>query len=160
MVRVQTTATIDRPPEEIFDHWADGRLYNAWCPGATKRDVRMVTPGPLGAGSRFRGTFKGAGEVEYEFVDYDRPRRLTMVMRPKMGDFRHQIDLEPVPGGTRVTQRGEGQLRGIFRLLGPLLQGTFARSFRANDAALKRYLERGANGDPLARSAHGAEKGA
>jgi hypothetical protein len=95
----------------------------------------------VGEGSRFRGTFKGAGEVEYEFVEYDRPRRLTMVMHPKIGDFRHEISFEPVTGGTRVIQRGEGQPRGVFRLLGPLLQRTFSRSFRDNDVALKRYLE-------------------
>ena len=28
MIRVETSIIINSPPEEIFDHWADGRLYN------------------------------------------------------------------------------------------------------------------------------------
>ena len=67
MIKVETSITINRPPEEIFDHWADGRLYNQWTPGAVKKDVRMVTPEPIGAGSKFRGTFKGSASWNMRF---------------------------------------------------------------------------------------------
>jgi uncharacterized protein YndB with AHSA1/START domain len=141
MIRVETVITINRPPEEIFDHWADGRLYNHWAPAATEKDVHMVTPEPIGVGSRFRGTFKGTGEVEYEIVEYDRPRQLTMVTHTKMGDLQHTITCERLDGATRVKEVGEGQLKGLFKLLTPLLTSVFKKSFTDNDRALKQYLE-------------------
>src|SRR3954468_17709780 len=117
MADVDTSVTINQPIEEVFDHWADGRLYNAWQPAATKKDVRMVTPDPIGKGSRFRGTFKGAGELEYEIIGYERPRRLAMRTVVPMGTLHHTITFEPVAGGTLVRQAGDGALKGIFKLL-------------------------------------------
>ena len=141
MADVETSVTIDRPIEEVFEHWADGRLYNAWNPGATKKDVRMLTPDPIGKGSRFRGTFKGAGELAYEIIDHERPYRLAMRTVVPMGTLDHTITCEPVAGGTLVRQTGNAAFRGAFRLLRPIIIGTFRRSFRANDLALKDYLE-------------------
>ncbi len=141
MARVQTSVSISRPAEEVFDHWADGRLYNDWTPGAIKKDVRMVTPGTIGVGSRFRGTFKGAGEVEYEIVEYERPRRLAMITHAKIGDLRHTITCEQRDGATQVTEVGEAHFKGIFKLLGPFLISVFKKSFADNDRALKQYLE-------------------
>ena len=143
MIKVETSITINRPPEEIFDHWADGRLYNQWTPGAVKKDVRMVTPEPIGAGSKFRGTFKGIGELEYEILAYDRPWRLAMVTHVKIGDLYHTITFERIDGATLVVELGEGQLKGIFKLLQPLFTSVFKKSFADNDRALKQYLEAG-----------------
>jgi uncharacterized protein YndB with AHSA1/START domain len=141
MADVETSITIQRPVEEVFQHWADGRLYNQWQPAATKKDVRLVTPEPIGVGSRFRGTFKGAGAVEYTILGYEPPRLLAMTTTTPMGELRHTITCAPAGGGTRVVQTGEAHLRGIYRLLKPLLMAVFRRSFRANDAALRDYLE-------------------
>jgi uncharacterized protein YndB with AHSA1/START domain len=141
MIRVETSIIINRPPEEIFDHWADGRLYNDWTPGAVKKDVRMVTPEPIGVGSKFQGTFKGIGELKFEILEYGRPRRLAMVTHVKIGDLHHTITCERIDGGTRVVELGEGQLKGIFKLLEPLFAAIFKKSFADNDRALKQYLE-------------------
>ena len=130
MIKVETSITINRPPEEIFDHWADGRLYNQWTPGAVKKDVCMVTPEPIGAGSKFRGTFKGIGELEYEILAYDRPWRLAMVTHVKIGDLYHTITFERIDGATRVVELGEGHLNGIFKLLQPLFTSVFRRALR------------------------------
>jgi uncharacterized protein YndB with AHSA1/START domain len=154
MIRVETSIMINRPPEEIFDHWADGRLYNDWTPGAVKKDVRMVTPEPIGVGSKFQGTFKGIGELKYEILEYGRPRRLAMVTHVKIGDLHHTITCERLDGGTRVTEVGEGQLKGIFKLLEPLFAAIFKKSFADNDRALKQYLE--GKGAAVRRSASSA----
>jgi uncharacterized protein YndB with AHSA1/START domain len=154
MIRIKTSIIINRQAEEIFDHWADGRLYNAWTPAAVKKDIRMVTPEPIGVGSRFRGTFKGPGELEYEILEYNRPGRLAMETHAKIGDLRHIITCERLDGATRVTEVGEGQLKGIFKLLEPLFAAIFKKSFADNDRALKQYLE--GKGAAVRRSASSA----
>jgi uncharacterized protein YndB with AHSA1/START domain len=141
MADVETGVVINRPAEEVFDHWADGRLYNDWQPAAIKRDIRLLTPEPIGRGARFHGTFKGAGELEYEITDYDRPRRLAMVTHTRLGELRHTITCTSVSGGTSVSQIGEGRFRGLYQLLKPLLLLVFRRTFQQNDRALKWYLE-------------------
>lgn len=141
MPRVNTSVLINCPIEEVFDHWADGRLSNDWNVMAVAKDVTMLTPEPIGRGSRFRGTFKVAGESEYEIVEYQRPHLLKMVASSPLGPLYHTVTCESVPGGTLLRQTADGDLRGLFKLLRPIVERSTRRNFRANDLALKRYLE-------------------
>jgi uncharacterized protein YndB with AHSA1/START domain len=154
MADVETTITITAPIESVLDQWAEGRRYNEWQPAATKKDVHLVTSSGIGPGARFRGTFKGAGELEYEIVDYQRPHLLAMRTVTKMGELRHTIRCEETPGSRRVSQFGEARFRGVYKLAGPLILMVFRRSFRQNDQALKRILE----GSTSAVAARGGDR--
>src|SRR3954447_26455033 len=109
---------IERAADEVLDHFPDGRLYADWLPGAS--EVELLTPGPVGVGSPFRGKFPGFGEVRWQIEQYERPRRLVNLGAAPIGDMYHSLTFEPVPGGTRVRQRGEGTYTGLFRVLGPI----------------------------------------
>lgn len=134
---------IQRPVAEVFEHYADGRLYGRWLPGAA--EMRLLTPEPVGVGSQFTGQFPGFGTVRWTIEEFDRPRRLVNLGQAPIGDMRHTIGFEAVPGGTRVTQRGDGELKGIFRALAPLATPLVRRGMTKNwhqtALQLKRYLE-------------------
>lgn len=51
-----------------------------------------------------------------------------------------------VQGGTRVTMRHEGELRGLLGLAGPALSGIGRRALEGDFPTLKRLLESGASG--------------
>src|SRR5262245_60245953 len=104
MAQVETSIIIDRPLDEVFDHWADGRLQNRWNVLGTG-DARLLTPEPIGLGTRFQGTFTRIGLVEWSIVEYDRPRRVTMRAHSEIVDLQHGVLCVPAEGGTRVTQR-------------------------------------------------------
>ena len=90
MAQVETSIIIDRPLDEVFDHWADGRLQNRWSV-LGQGDVRLLTPEPIGLGAHFQGTFTRVGMVEWSIVEYDRPRRLTIRAHAEIVDLQHGI---------------------------------------------------------------------
>jgi hypothetical protein len=73
---------------------ADPSIQLKWDAGTLRR-VEKLTEGPLARGSRFRGQFKGFGTVEYEFVEYEPPRRFAHQAEIKMGRMWHVFTLEP-----------------------------------------------------------------
>ena len=52
---------------------------------------------------------------------YDRPSLLASTTTMKQADFDYTLTFEPAAGGTRMRWSGEVQLKGAFRLLGPLI---------------------------------------
>ena len=149
MLRVEAPDVfIGRPAEEAFDRYADGRTYPDWFPGVEA--VRALTEGPIGRGSKFAGAFPGIGAVEWEVVEYHRPRRQVHLAHAPIGDFTHVLTFEPAPGGTAVRQRGEGKLKGLFAVLSPVLipfmRGGMARGWVKTATALKHHLETGGAG--------------
>ena len=51
------------------------------------------------------------------------------------------FDLQPVPGGTRLTLNGEARLKGFWRLLRPMLATGLRRETKKELETLKRLLE-------------------
>jgi uncharacterized protein YndB with AHSA1/START domain len=144
MLRVAADEVIiQRPIDEVFEQYADGRRYADWLPGAS--EMELLTSEPVGVGSRFRGKFPGFGEVHWQIEQFERPRRLLNLGAAPIGDMRHTITFEPVPGGTRVKQRGEGVYTGIFRVLGPIaapfIRAAIAKNWRQTALHLKGHLE-------------------
>jgi uncharacterized protein YndB with AHSA1/START domain len=144
MLRVQAPdVVIQRPPAEVFAKYADGQGYPTWMPGV--RDVAMLTPAPVGLHSRFQGTFPGAGRVQWDTLEFDPPRRMVHLGHAPIGDMRHILTFEPTDGGTRVGQRGEGELKGVFRWLapvtGPIVRRMMAKNWQRTALALKQHIE-------------------
>jgi uncharacterized protein YndB with AHSA1/START domain len=77
MVRVKGDITIERPVEEVFDFVADESNEPAYNPRMIRAD--QITPGPIGAGTRFESVMTGPGgatEMTIEFTEFDRPHRI------------------------------------------------------------------------------------
>ncbi|MGH2756416.1 MAG: SRPBCC family protein [Actinomycetota bacterium] len=129
MIRITESAIIHRSPEDIFDLAADPVRQLEWDP-KTLRSVEKLTPGPLDRGARYRGSFKGYGTVEYDFVEYDPPRAFAHHATMKMGEMKHTFTLEPVPEGTRLTQVGELQPNLLGRIMSPMLRSGLKKRFR------------------------------
>jgi carbon monoxide dehydrogenase subunit G len=132
-------ATISRPPEDVFDFLADARNEPQWLPGALS--VEKTSEGPVGPGTTFVGTYRRAGRVELELVEFERPRRVTIRARSKIVDFDDAIDLTPSGAGTRLGALMTAHPRGAMRLVTPLMARTMRRRFAANWTRLAPALE-------------------
>jgi len=106
----------------------------------TLRSIEKLTPGPLGQGSRYRGDLKGSDVVEYEYVEFDRPRRFAHRADAKIGRIRHVFTFEPVPEGTRLTQEAHLRRNFLGRLMGPLATRFVRKRFRVIASELGTYL--------------------
>jgi carbon monoxide dehydrogenase subunit G len=141
MTRVRLELEIARPPEDVFDAWADLRQDMRWHPQAVR--VEQTSPGPLGRGSTFAAEYKGMGPMELEVTEYERPRAVARHGRAKSFDFASRVLLAPTDPGTRLAFEGEVAFRGPFRLLAPLMGPMMRKQANATLTAFKRALEEG-----------------
>ena len=75
MARIEGEILIGRPAEEVFDFVADSRNEPSFNPAMT--GVELLTPLPIGVGTRFRARMGRAGtQMLVELTEFDRPHRL------------------------------------------------------------------------------------
>lgn len=144
MLRVTETAVLNHPPDVVFAAAADPYRQLKWD-ADTLKSIEQVTPTPLGQGSRYRGKFKGFGTVDYEYSEFDQPRRFAHLSRLPVGEMRHIFTFQPEDGGTRVTQEGVLEPSLLGRVMSPLIRSMFNKRFRTIAAELDRYLARPSN---------------
>jgi uncharacterized protein YndB with AHSA1/START domain len=140
MIEAHAETTFDAPIETVFDAIADATNEPAWLPGAQK--VEKETAGPVGLGSRFKGTYARAGEVALEIVDYERPNRVTFRAKSRIVEFDDEVRLTGDGTRTKLEARMLARPRGLMRLLTPLMAGTMRTQFEQNWPHLGGYLER------------------
>jgi hypothetical protein len=100
-----------------------------------------VSDGPLAVGSRWRGDIERVGKVDVELMEYERPRRAKHIARPWMAEAHHVWEVDPLPGGCRLTQHGDMRPRGAGWLMAPLMPLIVRRQLRDCAVSLKRALE-------------------
>ncbi len=122
MGRIKGEIVIGRPPADVFDYVADQSNEPRYNPHMVRAE--KVTPGPVRAGTQFRSAVARMGrgaEMLSVCTGYDRPSLLGTTTTMKQADFDYTLTFEPAAGGTRMRWSGEVQLKGAFRLLGPLI---------------------------------------
>ena len=137
---------IARPVETVFDAVADERTEPRYNPGV--RDVELLTPEPLGVGTRFRAQAVTAGRtapMTIACTGYDRPHRFDSTTRMAAMDIDYTLTFEAVGdtdrSGTRLRWLFDLHPHGVLRPLRPLLAGLGRRRERRNWTALRDYLE-------------------
>jgi len=136
------SATIEVPVAitEAFDYLAEFSSTQEWDPGVS--EAEMLTPAPVGLGSKFRVVASFAGRklpLTYEITAFDRPHRVTV--RAENGSTVSEDTItfttpdrsgEPADDpsddpGERVTVRYEAdlQLKGVFKVLAPVMGRSF-----------------------------------
>ena len=139
---------IARPVQTVFDAVADEHTEPRYNPHV--RNVELLTPEPLGAGTRFRAeaiTAARPAPMTIECTGYDRPHRFDSTTRMAAMDIDYTLTFEPVQAGTRMhwlfDLHPHNALRPL-RPLRPLLAAIGRHQERRNWAALRHYLEAGA----------------
>jgi carbon monoxide dehydrogenase subunit G len=134
MTRLHERIETALPLEDTFDFVADFANAERWDPGVV-RSVR-IDDGPVRPGARYDLMVRMGGRVApmtYRVVAYDRPRRVLLVGEGSGVDATDEILVERVGDVTVVDYTADIRLRGLRRLVQPLLGGTFSQI--ARDAA-------------------------
>lgn len=146
-MRVEGDILIERPIEEVFDFVADERNEPRYNPQMTK--AQKITPGPIGPGTRFESVMTGRGvtaEMTIEFIEFERPRRITEKTHMQNMDLTGGLYFEPEAQGTRMKWVWDLEPHGFYRFLGPLVTRMGDRQERSIWTGLKRLLEEGGAG--------------
>jgi carbon monoxide dehydrogenase subunit G len=138
---VEGDILINRPIDEVFDFVADERNEPKYNPRMTVAE--MVTPGPIGVGSKFHCVMTGAGatDVAVEFTEFVRPRRLGSTSHISNMDINGTLLFEPQGQRTRLKWLWNIEPRGFLKLLGPMVRRMGERQELAIWTGLKKVME-------------------
>ena len=142
MARIDGVIMINRPVEEVFDFVADERNEPRYNPRMLSSE--MLSPGPVGLGSRFRAVMRSRPRrmtMTTQFTGYQRPRRLALRSHLSAMEIHGSLTFDPVPGGTRMRWSWEVEPHGPLKLLRPLVVRVGARQERSIWENLKGLLE-------------------
>jgi ribosome-associated toxin RatA of RatAB toxin-antitoxin module len=113
---------IARPVDEVFAVIQDVAKAPIWTPGMS--EVRITSDGPLAPGSTlvYKGTFLGRSYESAAVCTALIPDK-QFATKTTTGPFHLEYDttLEPVDGGTQVTNYLRGESRGFVKLAEPLV---------------------------------------
>jgi Polyketide cyclase / dehydrase and lipid transport len=142
MTHVRGHIDIASPLETVFDVVADQTNEPAYNPAMVRSE--MVTPGPVGDGSRFHAVARTAGRevpMTIELVDYGRPHHLGVLTAVDGTIIDGTMDFVPCPGGTRMSWDWDVRTTGGLKMLSPLVALMGRRQERRIWTALKHRLE-------------------
>lgn len=140
MAHITGNVRIAAPQDRVFDTAADSRQEPSFNPAMT--EVELLTPEPIGLGSRFRARMGKAGtDMQVELTAFDRPHRLASITTSSMMETSGTLTFTPEADVTVMTWDWQVRPKGWFRLLGPLVGPMGRRMERGIWAGLKHKLE-------------------
>jgi hypothetical protein len=142
MATFENTVTIIRPAGEVFAYLADAENLPRW--NYAIEQTRKISPGPVGVGTVYRQTrtLPRRSQEEFRLVVFQPPGQLAL--DGTFGPFKARASylLEPVTGGTRLTNRWDLEPTSApLRLLGPVAIPRVKAAVAENLRALKQILE-------------------
>jgi uncharacterized membrane protein len=129
MIDVSVERVIARPRDAVAAFAMDWRNDREWIGALT--EVRLVSDGPFGVGSRVSRTARFLGR-EFEYVNEitelepDRALGMRSVKAPFPMTVRYEFE-DADGGGTRMRIRTGGEVGGFYRLAGPALAAAVRR---------------------------------
>lgn len=147
MLGVTVTRSIAAPPERVFATFSNFEDAAQRIQAIEKLEV--LTPGPIGVGTRFRETrtmFGKQATEEMTITAFDPPRGYDVEAQSHGSKYYTTFRFEPEPGGTKVTMRFEAQPLSTFaKLLAPLgklMVGKLEKECGKDLDDLQRHLEK------------------
>jgi uncharacterized protein YndB with AHSA1/START domain len=144
MVDVSVTGTIRAAPEDVFRYLADLENWPSWQSDMKSSTLAEGQPGEVGAVYRYLSKAMG--------MTFDSTVRLTRVDPPREVAFEDDWTgmirpvgrylVESAPEGSRVTLNPRPEVRGVGRIMEPLIAFMGRRLNKEHLEALKRELEK------------------
>lgn len=135
------TVVIRRPPREVFRFLADLENIPKWNYAII--ETRKTSQGPIGVGTTYRQvrSLPSRSEEALEITEFAPDWRLAI--RGGLGPLRGTLSytLEAVDEGTRLTNAGDLEGRGVMKLAAPLAAGRIREAVATNLGVLKELLE-------------------
>jgi len=131
---------IAAPAGQVFDTVADSRNEPSFNPAMA--GVELLTPLPIGLGTRFRARMGRAGtEMLVELTAFDRPHRLGSRTTSSMMETSGALTFAAEGEGTVMGWDWQVHPKGWMRMLGPLVRPLGGRMERRIWTELKHQLE-------------------
>jgi uncharacterized membrane protein len=142
-MKVQHSVVINRPPEQVFTFVTNlAENERRWQPEIEL--IEFTSTGPMAVGTRFREvrrTFGWRYEWHFEVTQFEPNKIFCIQSLSGTIPYRGCRLVESVRGGTKVTEQGELQTRGLLKLLDPLMARLSRKPLKLAYDKLKTLLE-------------------
>ena len=143
MINVEASTVINRPVEAVFAFVADLENNPKWESNFIQ--VKRISPEPLGVGTVYQCVLRVPGQrvtSRVEITEFIPNQRISFRGdRPASAKPVGSITFEPYGNSTRVTALPRPVMRGVFKLLEPMMAGYVKRSNAKHLHNLKTLLE-------------------
>jgi hypothetical protein len=139
VVQITGEQRIRRSVEIVFDRVADPRNEPSFNTEMTS--CELLTPEPVGKGSRFRAVMRGRMPMDVTLTEFDRPRRVGSRTTSSQMETSGTIVFSSDGAATVMRWDWQARPRGWLRLLGPLFGAAGRRMERRIWASLRDQLE-------------------
>ncbi len=142
MIKNEMNILIHKPVSEVFDYVSDFQNGPQWQTGLL--EVRRITDGPVGVGTRFTSVRKFMGRSmrsDIEFTVYELNRKMSIKSVSGNSPFKQTFLFETTAEGTRLSSRFELHMGGIMALAEPLMASGVRRELAADFGRLKEAIE-------------------
>ena len=143
MITLTDSIMISRPSADVFAFVADMNNIPKWQSEVVTSKV--ITPGPTRVGTRFTEDVKMGptrSTAACEVTEFSPGALMSFkAVSPRM-DYMGSITVEGVTGGTKLTMKGNAQMKGWWRLMEPLMKSEFKSGIRKELETLKAVIER------------------
>jgi len=143
-MRVERSGTIKEPVERVFEYVSTPENDPTWVPVSFSH--HKISPGPLRVGSITEEDLAFLGRRMrwvWEVCHYEPPSAFTV--RTVSGPLPATIHLllKPLDNATELTLVVDAELRGVYKLMGPLMKWVVQWQFKTQLRTLKHLLESG-----------------
>ena len=142
MIQFEHRIQINRPVHEVFEFLADPRNFSKWQSGVVQSTV--TSPGPIGMGTTFDEVVKIMAwkvRTACEVTQYELDRKMCFKATSKPIAYAGQFTFEKTGDGTRLNVFGVAQLRGLWRLAGPLFGSEIKKETAKEMDKIKEVVE-------------------
>ena len=143
MMRIDRTVETSAPLPEVFDFLADFTTTEQWDPGTVRTEH---VSGDGGVGTTYANTSRFLGrttDLTYVVETYEPGTRLVLRGENKTVVAHDTMTFaSTASGGTSVRYLAEFEMKGIARMVAPLLTPAFTRLGDAASAQLRATLDR------------------
>ncbi len=130
---------IRRPVQDVFEAVIHVERFPEWNP--RNPSARRLDEGEIAEGSRFELEIKGFGKVRQTLEEFERNGRVRIVPHMRMLEGGHRFVFTPQGGQTRIDHEIEMRPKGLFRIMGPMMQRMGRKNLEETARHLQRHLE-------------------
>ncbi|MEQ9078488.1 MAG: SRPBCC family protein [Sandaracinaceae bacterium] len=141
-IDITSSVIVRRPPAEVFALIADPENNPRWQKGM--KSCRITSEGPFELGATYAQEARFLGkkiETLFEVTAFEAGRMIEITSTSGTFPIQVRRSVEPVPEGTRVRARVQGDPTGVFALAKPLMKRMVKSSVDGDYARLRSLLE-------------------
>ena len=157
--QVERTALINASPEAVWPYVSSAQTFQRWSPWAKMDTTAKIeyfgTEGTVGSGFKWEGKKTGKGEQTYTVLEPAKTSNTHLKFYMPWGESETDsyINLEPDPGGTKITWGMKGENDFMGRMMGTMMnmEKAMGPHFEEGLTNLQTLITESANSMPAAK---------